>query len=118
MKMGGILGLVMGGLVALLALLLVSVWLFVNPNSYKPRIAAAVKEAAGRNLVLQGDIRLSVFPWIALQLGPASLGNSPGFGALPFASFKHATFRARLLPLLAGGWRSGAGRSMGWMCCW
>ena len=101
MQLGRILGLVVGGFVALLALLLLSVWIFVDPNNYKPRIVSAVEEATGRKLQLPGDIKLSVFPWIALQLGPASLGNPPGFGDQPFVSFKRATFRARLLPLLA-----------------
>jgi len=54
------------------------VWWLVNPNDYKGRIAAAVKESTGRDLVLQGDIKLSVFPWIALELGPASLGIRRG----------------------------------------
>src|ERR1700737_833070 len=101
MRTGKILGAVVGGLAVLLVAALLAVWLLVNPNDYKPRIAAAVRDATGRELVLQGDIKLSVFPWIALELGPASLGNPPGFSEQPFLSFKHAAVRARLLPLLA-----------------
>ncbi|HEY4444437.1 MAG TPA: AsmA family protein [Steroidobacteraceae bacterium] len=89
---GGIIGLFMAGLLA--------VWLLVNPNDYKGRIAAAVKESTGRELVLKGDIKLSVFPWVALELGPASLGNPPGFGEEPFLAFNRAAVRVRLLPLL------------------
>jgi AsmA protein len=108
---------VLGGLVVtLLALLggaLLAVKLLVDPNDYKPRIIAAVQKATGRELVLQGDITLSLFPWLALELGPASLGNPPGFEAqpygapaavpsgIPFVSFTHASVRAKLLPLLA-----------------
>lgn len=101
MRTGKILGRVVGGLVALGAIALLAVWLLVNPNDYKPRIAAAVKEATGRALVLQGDIKLSVFPWIALELGPASLGNPPGFSEQPFLSFQQASVRVLVLPLLA-----------------
>jgi AsmA protein len=90
---GGIIGLIVAGLLA--------VWLLVNPNDYKGRIAAAVKESTGRDLELKGDLKLSVFPWIALELGPASLGNPPGFGEEPFLAFNHAAVRVRLLPLLA-----------------
>lgn len=93
-------GIALGGLVALVAIVLVGVWLFVNPNDYKDRIAAAVKESTGRELALPGKIKLSVFPWIALELGPASLGNPPGFGDEPFASVQHAALRVKLLPLL------------------
>src|SRR6202042_3943128 len=72
----------------------------VNPNAYKGKIAAAVKESTGRELKLHGDIKLSVIPWVALELGPASLGNPPGFSDEPFLAFTHAKVRVRLLPLL------------------
>jgi AsmA protein len=95
---------ILGGLAAgigvLVCALLVGVWLLVNPNHYKARIAAAVKESTGRELQLTGDIKLSVFPWIALELGPATLGNPPGFSEEPFLSFAHASVRVKLLPLL------------------
>jgi AsmA protein len=100
MRTGRILGFIVGGVAALIALVMISVWLLVNPNHYKAKIAAAVKDGTGRDLVLQGDIKLSVFPWIALELGPASLGNPPGFSGEPFASFQHAALRVRLLPLI------------------
>jgi AsmA protein len=90
----------LGGLVALLVIILLGVRMFVNPNDYKDRIARVVKNSTGRELELPGDIKLSVFPWIALELGPASLGNPPGFGDEPFAAVRHAALRVRLLPLL------------------
>jgi len=90
----------LGTLIALLVILLLAVRIFVNPNDYKDHIARAVRTATGRELALPGDIKLSVFPWIALELGPASLGNPPGFADEPFASVRHATLRVRLLPLL------------------
>ena len=93
-------GVLAGGIVALLGAVLLGVWLLVNPNAYKGRIAAAVQQSTGRELKLQGDIKLSVFPWVALELGPASLGNPAGFGDEPFLSFTHASVRVRLLPLL------------------
>jgi AsmA protein len=100
MRAGRILGFLVGGVIALSALVMLSVWRLGNPNDYKPKIAAAVKDATGRELVLQGDIKLSVFPWIALELGSARLGNPPGFSDQPFVSFQHAAVRAKLLPLI------------------
>ncbi len=96
-----ILSVVVGCSLALIVAGLFAVWLSVNPNDYKARIAAAVKQSTGRELTLQGDIKLSVFPWVALELGPASLGNPPGFGEEAFLAFNHAAVRVRLLPLLA-----------------
>ena len=93
-------GVLAGGIVALLGAVLLGVWLLVNPNVYKGKITAAVQQSTGRELKLQGDIKLSVIPWVALELGPASLGNPAGFGDEPFLSFTHASVRVRLLPLL------------------
>jgi AsmA protein len=100
MKTAKILGGIVGGVVVLFGLALLAVWLLVNPNHFKGRIEAAVKESTGRDLNLQGDMKLSVFPWVALELGPATLSNLPGFGAEPFLAFKHAAVRVKLLPLL------------------
>src|SRR5882724_7461039 len=101
MRTAKILGILVGAVIAVIAVALLAVRLFVDPNDYKPRIAAAVKNATGRELKLEGAIKLSVFPWIALELGPASLGNPPGFSDEPFVSFTHASVRVKLLPLLS-----------------
>ncbi len=90
----------LGSVVALVVILLFVVYLFVDPNDYKDRIARAVKDSTGRELDVPGRIGLSVFPWIALELGPASLGNPPGFDGEPFVAVRHAALRVRLLPLL------------------
>src|ERR1700677_2597046 len=74
-------------------------WRAVKPNDYKGQIAAAVKQSTGRDLNL-GRIHLSVFPWVALELGPGSLGNRPGSGAEAFLVFDQAEVRVRLIPLL------------------
>jgi AsmA protein len=89
-----------GAIILLVVAGLLAVWLLVNPNDYKGRVAAAVKSSTGRELVLTGDIKLSVFPWVALELGPASLGNPPGFGAEPFLAFNRAAVRISLWRLL------------------
>ena len=93
-------GIVLGVLVALIAVALIGVRLFVNPNDFKGRIEKAVKEQTGRELDLPGDIKLSVFPGIALELGPVSLSNPTGFPADPFVQVKHIGLHVRLLPLL------------------
>src|ERR1700722_18717630 len=93
-------GIVVGGLVALFVVVLLGIRLFVDPNDYKDRIARVVKNSTGRELTLSGQIDLSVFPWIALELGPASLGNPPGFSAQPFAAVQHVALRVKVPPLL------------------
>jgi AsmA protein len=99
-RVGAILGLLVGGVLLLFLAAVAGVWLLVNPNDYKGRIAQAIKESTGRTLTLDGDIKLSVFPWVALEFGPATLGNPGGFGDGPFLAIGHASVRARLWPLL------------------
>lgn len=72
----------------------------VDPNDYKDEIATQVEKATGRQLTIQGDIGLSVFPWIALELGQLSLSNASGFKADSFAQVNSAQIRIKLLPLL------------------
>ncbi len=101
MKLAKIFTFVVGGLVLAVVVGVLLVFILVNPNDFKTKIAALVKDSTGRELNLKGDIKLSVFPWVVLQLGPASLGNPPGFGDTPFLSFSRADIRVKLLPLLA-----------------
>ena len=100
MRQAKVLSWIVGGCVLLLAACSLAVWLLINPNDYEPKIAAAVLQATGRELRLTGGIKLSVFPWMALELGPASLGNPPGFDTEPFVTFSHAAMRVKLWPLL------------------
>lgn len=72
----------------------------VDPNDYKQEISSQVEKATGRTLTLNGDIKLSVFPWIALELGPLSLSNATGFKADSFAKVEAAEIRIKLMPLL------------------
>lgn len=94
-----VIGLVVG-LVLIVVVGLAAVAILVDPNDYRDQIESAVQENTGRTLAIEGDLRLSVFPWLGLELGRVSLGNAPGFGDTPFAEVQEAQVRARLLPLL------------------
>ena len=89
-----------GLLVLLIVVAAVVVPLVVDPNDYKDDIAAAVEAKTGRKLVMEGDIGLSVFPWLALEIGPTQLANAQGFSGQPFAAVREVSIRIKLLPLL------------------
>ena len=95
-----IVGTVLATVLGLIVLVLLAVRLLIDPNDYKDRIAQKVRSTTGRELTLSGPIKLSVFPWIALELGPASLGNPPGFSSEPFVAVQRISLRVKLLPLL------------------
>lgn len=89
-----------GGLVVLLLIAGITFSLVFDPNDYRENISAQVKESTGRDLTIEGDLDLSIFPWLAVDVGRSQLGNAPGFGDEPFASFDSAKLSVRLLPLL------------------
>lgn len=73
----------------------------IDPNDFKTEIAAVVKDKTGRELVVEGDLKLSVFPWIGISTGKIALGNVPGFQDQPFASIEESNIKVLLLPLLS-----------------
>ena len=88
------------GIVAVFVLAAIAFRLFFDPNDFREDIATAVKESTGRELVIEGDIELKIFPWLAIDIGRTTLGNAPGFGDEPFAEIERASLSVRLLPLL------------------
>ena len=71
-----------------------------DANRYKDEISQLVKIQTGRDLQLDGDIALSVYPDFALNLGRATFSNPTGFGHSPFATVQSAKVGVQLLPLL------------------
>lgn len=102
MKIMRIAGWMAGGLVMLLVLTVAAVTLFVDPNDYKDDIERLVEQQTGREFTLEGDLNLSVFPWLAIEFGPARLSDAPGFGEEPFMALRQARLSVRFWPLLKG----------------
>src|SRR5262245_20342335 len=96
-----ILGITVGAVVVLFVVAAIAVSLLFDPNDYKDQITAAVQNATGRQLTLDGDLELAVFPTIRIAVGGATLSNAPGFGDEPMARIGSATLSLALLPLLA-----------------
>ncbi len=93
-------GIALGAFVAVFLLAAVLLYLFFDPNDFREEIANKVYEQTGRELTIEGDISLEVFPWLAVQVGKSTLGNAKGFGDEPMASFDSASFSVRLLPAI------------------
>ena len=75
--------------------------LLLNPNDFKPEIQAAVKDNLGRDLQIEGELELSVFPWIGISTGKMTLSNAEGFSDKPFAEIESSNLKVKLLPLLS-----------------
>ncbi|MFA5983644.1 MAG: AsmA family protein [Methylococcaceae bacterium] len=70
-----------------------------DSNWVKQKIETLAKDNTGRILVLEGDVHLSVFPWLGLRTGKMTLTNAPGFEQPLFAEAKAVAIKVKLLPL-------------------
>jgi uncharacterized protein involved in outer membrane biogenesis len=92
-----------GGIVGLLIVVLLAAPFLIDVNSYKPRIAAEVKKATGRDLVLDGPISLSLLPMPSISISGVKFFNVPGSKNANMVEVKSVTVKPSLLALLMGG---------------
>nr|WP_294556367.1 AsmA family protein [uncultured Rhodopila sp.] len=73
-----------------------------DPDSLKPRIEEAVRRATGRDLALNGAIRLKLSLSPAVQVADVAFANPPGFSRPQMATVQGVELQLGLLPLLSG----------------
>ena len=84
----------------LLGVVVLGAVLYFDPNDHKDRIIAKVEEETGRKFKLEGDIKLSYYPWLGLEVEGVTLGNAEGFGDAPFFHADAVALRIKTMPLL------------------
>lgn len=72
----------------------------VDPNDYRDEITSLVKDKIGRDLRLDGDLTLEVFPWLGIRTQKLSLSQPEQIGG-DMLSVQTAQLRVKLLPLLS-----------------
>jgi len=92
--------LAVGTVVVLVVIAAVGLALLFDPNDYKDRITAIASARIGRELHIEGDLKLALFPWLGVRVGKVELANAPGFGDAPFARLAELQVRVKVLPLL------------------
>ncbi len=90
-----------GAVAACFVLAAVLFAVMVDPNKYKNDFATLVKETTGRELVFEGDVKLTFFPRLGIETGGVRLSNPPGFDDKPFSRVERASVSIKLLPLLS-----------------
>ena len=80
---------------------MIAVVILVDPNDYKDQIAELVSESSGRKLQINGEIKLSVFPWLGLEVDEAALENPPDFSEPNLAEIERLNIKVALLSLFA-----------------
>jgi len=102
--MGRLLKIILFSIASVVLLVIIAVIvlpLVIDPNDFKPEIQQAVEKNTGRKLNIEGDLELSVFPWIGVSTGKLTLSNAPGFTDKLFAEITKSNIKVKLLPLLS-----------------
>lgn len=94
------LGIALAVLIVLLAATVAGALMLVDTAALKRVVSEQVEENTGRELAIEGDLGISIFPWLGFELGQARLANAAGFEERPFLTLERAELRVRLLPLL------------------
>lgn len=92
-------------LVGLIVLLIAGVLIapsFIDWNAQKGRIAAEVRAQTGRELMIDGDVSLSLLPTPTLSAEQVRFANVEGAEAASMAELKSLKVRVAFLPLLQG----------------
>ena len=96
-----ILGVILG-LVALLVAAVIVLPGFIDWNDYKTPIQAQLKALTGRNVVIGGDIHITVLPTPAVVASGVRMANIKGASAADMVRLKSLEVRIALGPLLTG----------------
>lgn len=94
----------LGGLFATLVIVLMLATIIiprvVDPNDFRDEITKVVKQQTGRDLLLAGDLNLSVFPWLGIKTQQLSFSQPEQIGG-DMISVETAQIRVKLTPLLS-----------------
>ena len=93
-------------LIAILVISLIAVVIalpqFVDPNDYRDQITQTVKEKTGLQLSINGDLSLSVFPWIGVKTGNIALAQPSDIAKTGnFIELDEANIKVKLKPLFS-----------------
>ncbi|MFN2382227.1 MAG: AsmA family protein [Guyparkeria sp.] len=100
-------GLLIVAIVLVAVLAIVAFTLTFDPNDYKPQIAAQVEKQTGRSIQFNGDLSVTIFPWLGAATEDVVLSNAEGFEPEAMLEIKRLEAQAALLPLLRGEFEIG-----------
>ena len=96
------LALILGGVIVALVAAIAILPLVIDLNDYKAEIAAQARAATGRDLVIDGDIDLAIFPAPAIAVNNIHLANVAGAAVPDMARIAAIRVRVAPWPLLRG----------------
>jgi len=95
------LGIFVIGLVILLLAALFIVPSLVPSDVYKDKIQTQLSQELGRDIRINGDVKLATFPVVKAKTGKIEIDNPEGFARKAFIRLSGLEARVKLLPLLS-----------------
>lgn len=92
----------LGAFVALIVAALLAAPLLIDAESFKPRIAAAIRDVTGRDLAIAGPVKLRLLPSPVVEAADIRLSNMPGGKAASMVEAKSLRMTVGVFPLLSG----------------
>lgn len=93
---------VAGGLVLLLLAAVFIATSVIDPNRYRAQVEKIVGDLAGRRMVIEGDLRITWFPWLGARLGRGYLEDRPNGSDSRLLEWDSIALAAKVVPLLKG----------------
>ncbi|MBF0322259.1 MAG: AsmA family protein, partial [Magnetococcales bacterium] len=72
----------------------------LTPALVKSRISNWVEKHTGRQLMIQGRVSFTFYPWIGFKIEEATLTNDPSFGPEPLAEIEEIGVKVKLFSML------------------
>ena len=96
------LGVVALVLIGLLIALVIFLPKLVDTQTFRNQLTEQVRELTGQELSVDGDLSISVFPWLGIRTGEIRLSQPPSVGLdqAPLLSVQRADVGVKFLPLL------------------
>ncbi|PKP81731.1 MAG: hypothetical protein CVT79_08185 [Alphaproteobacteria bacterium HGW-Alphaproteobacteria-18] len=94
-------GLIAGGIIALILVGLIIVPFLVPKDVYRTQIERAATQALQRQITLTGDVKISIFPTISASVGGVTVANPEGFDGPYMVEAGELRGSVRLMPLLS-----------------
>ncbi len=101
------LGLLFIAIVLVAILAVIAFALTFDPNDYKEQIASQVEKQTGRSIQFNGDLSVTLFPWLGAATEDVELANAEGFDPESMVRVQRLEAQAALLPLLRGEFEVG-----------
>ena len=91
---------VIAGIVVLFVIAIAGFVYTFDANRYKEEIVDLAESFTGRPISIEGEMDISLYPWIGIKINDVTIGNPSGFSNKTFATVGQFDVRVKIIPLL------------------